>query len=83
MSKSVQPSSESINSLKGRIFHYTEYGVSNLEGQILTIIDASFTDQEQRKAVKDLVKQTVWRWQWQFDENEENHNTGTNSLIRN
>lgn len=29
-----------------------------LMGQTLTIIDASFSDKEQRKAVKDLVRQT-------------------------
>ena len=32
----------------------------NLEGQMLTIIDASFPDREQREAVKSLVRQAVW-----------------------
>jgi hypothetical protein len=32
----------------------------NLEGKILTIVDASFTDKEQRKAVKDIVRRTFW-----------------------
>lgn len=30
----------------------------NLMGQILTIIDASISDQEQRKGLKDLIKRT-------------------------
>ena len=33
---------------------------SVLEGKILTIIDASIQDVEQRKAVKDLIRQTIW-----------------------
>lgn len=35
----------------------------NLEGKLLTILDASFSDPTQRKAVKDLVRQSIW-WQW-------------------
>ncbi len=31
-----------------------------LEGKILTIIDASFIDKEQRKAVKDIFRRTFW-----------------------
>lgn len=34
----------------------------NLEGKLLTIVDASFADTQQRKAVKDLVRQTLWDW---------------------
>jgi predicted kinase len=34
--------------------------IRTLEGKLLTIVDASFTDREQRKAVKDLVRQTIW-----------------------
>ena len=32
----------------------------NLEGKILTIIDASISDHEQRKAMKDLVRKSIW-----------------------
>ncbi len=32
----------------------------NLEGKVLTIIDASFQDKEQRKAVKDVFRRTFW-----------------------
>jgi hypothetical protein len=33
-----------------------------LMGRMLTIADASFTDQEQRKAVKDLIRQAIREW---------------------
>lgn len=34
--------------------------IQNLEGKILTIVDASFVDREQRKAVKDLIRRAIW-----------------------
>lgn len=36
--------------------------VNDLLGNLLTIVDASFGDPVQRKAVKDLVSQKVWQW---------------------
>lgn len=43
------------------ILHYDE--IRNLEGKILTIIDASFTDVKQREAVKSLIRESIWyRW---------------------
>lgn len=39
------------------------HDIRNLEGRILTIVDASLSDQQQKKAVKDIVKQTIW-WGW-------------------
>lgn len=36
--------------------------VGNLEGQWLTIIDATFQDVEQRKAMKDIVRKMIWDW---------------------
>lgn len=38
------------------------HDVSNLVGQLLTYIDATFTDPEQRKAHKDIVKEKVYSW---------------------
>ena len=38
--------------------------INNLVGKLLTIADASFTDVEQRKAFKDLLKQAAWNWYW-------------------
>jgi hypothetical protein len=34
--------------------------LQNLEGKMLTIVDASFQDKDQRKAVKDIVRRTIW-----------------------
>jgi hypothetical protein len=34
--------------------------IRSLEGRLLTIVDASFTDREQRKAAKDLVRNAIW-----------------------
>lgn len=70
--------SEKIEPLIGippneRVFHHNEYSLQNLEGKLLTIIDASFSDEIQRKAVKDLISQVVWKWQWEFDSNFANH----------
>lgn len=36
--------------------------INNLVGRMLTVVDASISDQEQRKALKDIVKQNVWSW---------------------
>ena len=32
----------------------------HIEGKVLTIIDASISDHEQRKAMKDLVRKAIW-----------------------
>ena len=32
----------------------------NLEGKMLTIVDATFSDKEQRKATKDIIRRTFW-----------------------
>lgn len=39
---------------------YTGVDMSHLEGQLLTIIDAAFADDQQRESVKSLVRNTVW-----------------------
>jgi hypothetical protein len=36
--------------------------VKTLEGKILTIIDATFVDDERRDHVKSLVSNAVWDW---------------------
>lgn len=41
----------------------SDSGMSNLVGKILTIIDAMFTDETQRKAFKDLITQELWGFQ--------------------
>lgn len=37
--------------------------IRNLEGKLLTIVDASFQDREQRRAVKSLVRRAIW-FEW-------------------
>jgi hypothetical protein len=46
--------------LKGYFGNELSEKEKNLIGKVLTIVDASFTDQEQRKAVKDLVKNAFY-----------------------
>ena len=36
--------------------------MNNLSGKLMTLIDATFSDAEQRKAMKDLFTQTAWGW---------------------
>lgn len=36
--------------------------VGSLEGRILTVIDATFSDPQQRKAMKDVLRKTIWDW---------------------
>lgn len=43
-------------------FIVTSYNVSQLEGEVLTLIDASVSDPVQRKAQKDLFKNMIWNW---------------------
>ena len=37
--------------------------IRNLEGKLLTVVDASFQDREQRRAVKSLVRRAIW-FEW-------------------
>lgn len=36
--------------------------LSHLEGELLTVIDASFADKTQREAIKSLIRNTVWKF---------------------
>lgn len=36
---------------------------SSILGKLLTYVDATYIDVEQRKAHKDLIKQTLWDWE--------------------
>lgn len=36
--------------------------MNNLTGRLMTIVDATFSDREQRKAMKDLFNQATWGW---------------------
>lgn len=39
------------------------HDLSSLMGKLLTYVEATYVDPEQRKAHKDLVRQTVWDWE--------------------
>lgn len=41
---------------------YSGIDISHLEGELLTLIDASFAEKEQREAIKSLVRNTIWRF---------------------
>ena len=36
--------------------------MNNIVGKVLTLIDATFTDKEQRQAMKDIFKAELWNW---------------------
>jgi|SRR6185312_5933327 len=60
--------------------------INNLQGRLLTLVEAFITDPEQRKAAKDLVKQNTWSWYtermdglsraWRFNKGYETHEPG-------
>ena len=41
---------------------------NNRQGRILTILEASITDKEQLKALKDLITQELWKWDVKYEE---------------
>ncbi len=43
-------------------FHFFLTQVRFLEGKLLTVVDASYSDREQREAIKSLVKKEVRNW---------------------
>lgn len=47
---------------------YDSSDVSHLEGELLTVIDASFADKSQREAIKSLVRTTIWRFNHRKEE---------------
>jgi len=52
------------NILQGRILNSIESRIQNLEGKILTIIDASESDKEKREALKSLVRREYHDISW-------------------
>ena len=61
--KNVNPQPPSLNPLLGREVKLSYFSVESqikfLQGKILTIVEASYSDKEQRKAVKDLVNSAI------------------------
>lgn len=64
MSKKSQPLASSPNAI---VYVHHSWAMGNLEGQILTFIDASIADPVQRKAIKDLISPMIWRWAQESD----------------
>ena len=57
----VSPSSRIDGPFISKIsLHEVNTLITDLEGKILTVIDASMTEQKQREAVKSLLKQYIW-----------------------
>lgn len=59
MSKNSQPRYDSPSEVEYLLFSPS---IGDLEGQVLTFIDASIHDPVQRKALKDLIRPMIWRW---------------------
>jgi len=36
--------------------------MNNLNGKLMTLVEATFSDPEQRHAMKDIFGQTIWGW---------------------
>lgn len=50
-----------IYGLRNYLFNDIDNKQNNFLGQVLTIIDASISDKEQRKGIKDLIKNEFYR----------------------
>lgn len=61
--RSYQPDSASAvigGDINGYVIKHTD--IDHIVGKLLTHIDATFADQDQRKAQKDVVKNIVYPW---------------------
>lgn len=75
MSNKDNGSDEPVNKelVEKKLNAYNKFGFlnaqsSHLEGKMLTIIDASYSDREQRDAIKSLVKKEIRNWsEWVLD----------------
>jgi len=48
--------------LYGKKFEIDDGNVNVLVGRILTIIDATYQDKEQREAAKTTFRRVIWNW---------------------
>ena len=62
MSKNLPPVLPEDNGDSYCFYQVLTPDVSELEGKLLTHIDATFSDVQQRKAQKDIIRQMVWDW---------------------
>jgi hypothetical protein len=60
--RSIEPGyPASDGDINSAILDYKD--VQNLVGKLLTYVDATYSDQEQRKAHKDIVRNAVYEWE--------------------
>ena len=59
MSKNTPPT---ISLLEEKPYLVWSSDISFLEGQLLTFIEATIADPEQRKAAKDMLTPLIWQW---------------------
>lgn len=57
---SVEPALTERNSKQMDIVGEIESLKGYIEGRLLTIVDATFNDPQQRKAMKDLFREAIW-----------------------
>jgi len=50
-----------VKKLNDYFYKQIEGAYRQLEGKLLTLVDATFSDTEQRKAQKDIIKQILWK----------------------
>ena len=51
-----------VRKIKEETIVVGDYQINTLIGVLLTLIDATFTDKEQRRAMKTCIKSRVWDW---------------------
>lgn len=56
---------EAMSSYAEVKYEIGSFDISNLEGRVLTQIDAISADETQRKALKDIFRSLIWDWAFQ------------------
>lgn len=59
--KKIYKGDEPVNP-DNQLYLICGYRMKGVEGEILTLVDASVADPTQRKAMKDIVRKTLWVW---------------------
>ena len=44
------------------VYVHKSWAIQDLEGKILTLLDAAIQDPVQRKALKDIARPLIWSW---------------------
>ena len=70
MSKEKEPLLSPLFRLRNYILDFLEKDKKYFLGRVLTIIDASIPDKEQRKGIKDLIEDAYYSGDRRYDERE-------------